>query len=83
MPRNQPPALGQVRQLWWDHYDQTEAGLRSLTDAVFKIPFVAKNVPRNQSTLKMMSLMVRDMIVCCSDIIQNHLIDQRLPPQWK
>ena len=88
MPRNKHPAdlMGFVAKLWCDHYNGTLAGLKSLTEAVFNIPWVVKNVPRNPSTLKMMAKMVRvliiAMIVCCSDRIQNHLTDQRLPPLW-
>ena len=88
MPRNTHPAnlMGLVGQLWCDHFqnNRTLTGLKSLTEAVFKLPWVAANVPRNPRTLKIMARMVIAMIVCCLNMIQNHHVtDQRLPPLWR
>ena len=85
MPRNlYPPDLwSTVAQLWHNLFDQTPEGLKRFAEAVFSIEWVAKNVPRNQRTLSLMAKMVRDLIIVCySDMIQNHLIDARLPPLW-
>ena len=78
MSRNPyPPDLwSTVAQLWRKLFDQTPEGLKRFTEAVFSIEWVAKNVPRNQRTLALMAKMVSDLIIVCySDMIQNHLTD--------
>ena len=85
MPRNPyPPDLWlTVAQLWRNLFDQTPEGLRRFTEAVFSVEWVANNVPRNPRTLALMAKMVSHLIIVCySDMIQNHLIDARLPPLW-
>ena len=77
MLRNTGPAdlLSMVGNLWREHFQSNPNidGLKSLTEALFDIRWVAENVPRNPRTLRMMALMVRVLIkamkVCCSEMI--------------
>ena len=66
MLRNNGPAdlLSTLGNLWREHFQSNPGinGLKSVTEAVFKIRWVAENVPRNPRTLRMMALMVRVLI---------------------